>query len=295
MARRERQSPMLTNATMRVSAQLTGKTILITGAAGGFGREMMRQFLHAGCFLVLSDRLLPAIHSAASVVAQTFQTQRVAGRIIGYIAADLASREGCEQLHQQATALTPQIDILVNNAGIGVSGAFAAVPVDVWEQIMAVNLLAPMRLTALFLPAMLARRSGRIVNISSVAGLVGAAGLVPYATTKFGLRGFGEALAAELKPYGVGVTTLYPFFARTPILNAAHFGVTPPPALPDWMIGDPVHVIAALLAGIRADRHTVIPGSIAQQLDLLQRLAPGAPALLGKLTQSTTSRLTPEH
>lgn len=269
--------------------RLHGKTILITGAAGGFGRELIRQLLPAGGFLILSDRSLPAIHTAAVEVAAALGGQRVPGRIIGYIAADLANREGCVELHRQAAALTPQIDILINNAGIGASGNFTDVPPAVWEQIMEVNLLAPMRLTALFLPAMLARRSGRIVNIASVAGLVGAAGLVPYATSKFGLRGFGEALAAELAPFGIGVTTLYPFFARTPILQSAHFGVNNQPVLPNWMIGDPTHIIAALIAGIRADRRTVIPGAIARNLDLLQRLAPGAPHALSRLIGTNES------
>lgn len=265
---------------------IRGQTIVITGAAGGFGREMTRQFLRAGGFVIVCDQALPALHAAATEVARTLAGQAVAGRILGYVTADLATREGCVALYRQVSALAPQIDMLVNNAGIGGSGHFSAVPADVWERMLAVNLLAPMRLTELFLPAMLARRSGHIVNIASVAGLIGAAGLAPYSTTKFGLRGFSEALAAEVAPLGVGVTTLFPFFTRTPILQSAHFGADAQPALPDWLIGEPELVIAALIAGIEANRRTVIPGPIAQTIDVLQRIAPGALHTLSRLLGS---------
>jgi NAD(P)-dependent dehydrogenase (short-subunit alcohol dehydrogenase family) len=264
--------------------ELVGKTILITGAAGGFGREMLRQFLQAGSFLVLSDRELVTLHEAVSLVARGVGPVR--GRVLGFVAADLASEAGCVELHRQATAITPQIDMLVNNAGLAGSGSFVDMPRDVWERLLRVNLLAPIRLSALFLPAMIARRSGQIVNIASVAGLVGTSGLAAYSTSKFGLRGFGEALADELAPYGVGVTTIYPFFARTPILAAPHYGDSAPLALPDWMIGDPALVIAALLAGIRAGKREIVPGAIAQQIAFANRYAPGALALFWRLANA---------
>jgi short-subunit dehydrogenase len=252
---------------------LAGKTILITGAAGGFGREMIRQFLQGGSYLVLSDRELGTLFEAVSQVARAGDTPT--GRILGMVAAELASHAGCEDLYRKATAVTPQIDVLVNNAGIASSGAFVETPQEAWERIVQVNLLAPMRLTALFAPAMIARRSGQIVNVASVAGLVGAEGLAAYSTTKFGLRGFSEALADELAPHGVGVTTIYPFFARTPILDAPHYGSSAGLQLPDWLIGDPADVITALLAGMRAGKREVIPGAIARQIAFAKRYAPG--------------------
>lgn len=269
--------------------ELHGKTILITGAAGGFGREMIRQFLRAGSLLVLSDRELPAIHAAAADVARGLGA--VPGRVLGYVAADLASTAGCEQLHRQTTALVPELDILVNNAGLGLGGAFVDTPRASWERLMQVNLLAPMRLTALFLPAMVVRRSGHIVNIASVAGLVGSGGLAAYSTSKFGLRGFSEALAEELAQHDVGVTTLFPFFARTPILDSEHHGDAGTLALPDWMIGDPAAIIAELVAGVRAGRREVIPGPIAKQIAFAKRYVPGALDLLGWLMGARRRRV----
>jgi short-subunit dehydrogenase len=265
--------------------RLKGKTVLITGAAGGFGREMIRQFLQAGSYLLLSDCDRMATHEAVTDVARALDQKHVTGRVLGYIAADLVDNQGCEQVYSQAMAICPEIDMLVNNAGIGSSGAFIDTPQEKWERLLAVNLLAPMRLTALFLPAMMARRSGHIVNIASIAGVIPAASLTAYSTSKFGLRGFSEALAAELAPYGVGVTAIYPFFARTPILNSEQFGSAPHPSLPDWMIYDPAFIIAELLAGLEADKQRIVPGVMATQLDTIQRLAPGALPRLMRLTK----------
>lgn len=262
-----------------------GKTVLITGAAGGFGREMTRQLLQAGSLLILSDRSLSAVHAAAAEIAAMLGSRAVPGKVIGYAAADLASAEGCEELYRQTQAISPAIDVLINNAGIAMSGAFVDVPQPKWELLMQINLLAPMRLTAQFLPGMIARRTGMIINISSCAGLIGTAGLVPYSTSKFGLRGFGEALAHEVAPHGINVTNVYPFFARTPILNSERFGQTTPQALPDRIIEDPAAVVAELLAGAQAGRRHVYPGPTAKRIYTMQRLGPWAAQTIARLNR----------
>lgn len=263
-------------------SQLDGATILITGAGGGFGREMIRQLVAAGSYLILADRELPALHAAASEVAATLGARGGRGRILGYAAADLSSAEGCAALQQQVAAIAPAIDILINNAGIAYGGPFTAIPAERWERLMAINLLAPMRLTALFLPQMLARRRGHLVNISSAAGLIGTPGLAAYSAAKFGLRGFGEALANELAGQGIAVTTIYPFFARTPILDSAQFGPGTPLTIPPWLLYEPAQVVRALLRGIQRNQRHVYPGAIPRLIDLLQRLAPWALPLLAR-------------
>ena len=259
--------------------RLDGAVVVVTGAAGGFGREMTRQLLLAGSFVVMADLRLPALHAAASDVAAALPPVR--GSVLGLAAADLATATGCAELHRQVLSIAPTVDILINNAGIGLSGPFELVPQPRWEQLMAVNLLAPMRLTAHFLPAMVARRSGHIVNVSSVAGLVGTPGLAAYSTSKWGLRGFSAALAAEVAGSDIQVTTIYPFFARTAILDAEHWGGQRR-VLPPWMIYEPAVVVRALLRGIERNRRHVYPGVIPRLLDLLQRLAP---ALSVRLTR----------
>jgi short-subunit dehydrogenase len=192
--------------------------------------------------------------------------------VLGFAAADLGDPAGAAALYAAATKVSPRIDILVNNAGLALYGRIDHVPAGQGERLMQVNLLAPMGLTRLALPQMAARGAGHIVNISSCAGLVGAPGLGAYAASKFGLRGFGEALARDLRGTGVDVTTIYPFFTRTPILDSPQYGVARRRGLPAPVVGDPDRVMAALVRGMRRRQAHVYPGAIARAVDLLRRL-----------------------
>lgn len=260
---------------------LDGKIVLITGAGGGFGQELARQFVAAGSHVILADVRAGMLRQAVAALADDAQRGRLHGKIIGFVEADLASAAGAATLHRQCMRIVPHLDVLVNNAGLAVIGMISDVPQDMWEQLMQVNLLAPMRLTALFLPAMIARRSGHVVNISSVAGLIGVPHLSAYSAAKFGLRGFSEALAAEVARYGIGVTAVYPFYARTPILQSPQFGGAPS-GLPDWLLYEPAFVAAEVIRGVREQRLHVYPGAIPKAFDLLRRYAPWALPALGR-------------
>lgn len=262
---------------------LHSKIVVITGAGGGFGREMIRQFLQAGSYLVLADRDPASLQQAVTQMTATLGP--VPGKILGFVVADLATEAGCDDLHRQVQAITPLVDILVNNAGIAYNGPFTAIPQDKWERLVQLNLLAPMRLTARFLPEMIRRRSGHLVNVSSSAGLVGTPGLAAYSASKWGLRGFGEAIANEVEELGVAVTTIYPFFARTPILQSEQFGLAEPQTLPDWMLYEPSFVVAALLDGIRKRKRHVYPGSLPKLIDAIQRFTPALTPRLSRLRQ----------
>jgi short-subunit dehydrogenase len=250
-----------------------GAVVLITGAGGGFGRELIRQLLQQGSQLILTDIQQSVLQAAAewAVAGQP----ALPGRILGMLAADLSAPTAAEWLSQQARAIAP-LDVLINNAGLGLYGPMEAIPPAKWEALMQVNLLAPMRLTAQILPDMIARRSGHIANVVSVAGLVGAPGLAAYSAAKFGLRGFSEALAADVRPHGIGVTAIYPFFARTPILHSEQYGPAPARPVPERLLYDPAFVVAQLLAGMRQGKLHVYPGAIPRQIDLLRRVAPWA-------------------
>jgi short-subunit dehydrogenase len=254
---------------------LAGKVILITGAAGGFGTAMIRQFIRAGSKLILADLARDHLEAQAARVLKEAGLEAQASQILGYVGADLSTDEGCAETYAQTVAIAPHIDILVNNAGIAMSGFFAEIPQDTWEKLMQVNLLAPMRLTYRFLPDMMARRSGHIVNVSSLAGISGTPTITPYSTAKFGLRGFSEALANELESFDIHTTAIYPFFARTAILNSAHYGSAPRSTLPDRLTYDPDFVVEQLLRGIRRQRREVFPGAVPRVAYWLRRFAPG--------------------
>jgi len=241
------------------------KTVLITGAGGGFGRHMVRQFRAAGATLILTDVSDDALRDAIEDAGSDIKAS---------VAADLATEEGCSAIAELCTFRDVTPDILVNNAGMAVAGRLDHVPQDRWETLMQLNLLAPMRLSNLFIPAMVERGSGHIVNISSVAGWIGAQGLSSYCASKFGLRGFGESLAHELKDTGVNVTNIYPCFSRTPILDSPQYGYEQRRAVPEYLLSEPADVVARILKGVRRNRSHVFPDSYGRIIHYVTRFAP---------------------
>ena len=244
---------------------LSEKTVLITGAGGGFGQHMTRQFRDAGSKLVLTDiddrALRGSVEDAGDV-------------LLASVAADLSTEEGCGVIAGTCSAKGIAPDVLVNNAGIGFAGRLDHVPRERWETLMQLNLLAPMRLCNLFLPDMIKRGSGHIVNISSLAGWVGTEGMTAYCASKFGLRGFGESLSADLKNTGVNVTNVYPCFSRTPILDSAQYGYGERRAVPEYLISEPADVVAQIIRGIQRDRLHVFPDKHARRIHYIKRLVP---------------------
>jgi NAD(P)-dependent dehydrogenase (short-subunit alcohol dehydrogenase family) len=246
--------------------------VLITGAAGGFGRCLARLLLAEGCLLVLSDLRRGDLATAMEAISR--EAAGSPGRVLGFATADLSTPTGADGLWAEVNKITPRVDMLVNNAGIGLIGRFDAIPRAKFEQVMQVNLLAPMRLTSLALPQMIARKSGHIVNISSCAGLVGARGFGVYAASKFGLRGFSEALSKDVGSLGVDVTAIYPWFARTPILESEQFGYEQRRVIPDRLVDDPQMVMSALVEGIKRRQLHIYPGRIARLIEWLRHYFP---------------------
>lgn len=258
---------------------LSEKTVLITGAGGGFGQHMTQQFRAAGCRLVLTDitdrALRPAIDYAGD-------------ELLASITADLATEEGCGVIAGTCTTKGILPDVLVNNAGIGFGGRLDHVPRDRWETLMQLNLLAPMRLCNLFLPGMINRDSGHIVNISSLAGWVGSPGLSSYCASKFGLRGFGESLAADLEDTGVHVTNIYPCFSRTPILDSAQFGYNERRAVPEYLISEPSDVVSRIIRGVQKNQLHVFPDKHARRIHYLKRFMPWVIPMLNRRMQDAS-------
>ena len=116
-----------------------------------------------------------------------------------------------------------EVDILVNNAGVAVVAPFVRTSEEDWEWLLGVNVRGPLRLTQALLPSMIARKTGHIVVVSSLAGLVGAPGMVAYTTSKFALTGFAEALRMETKELGISVSVICPGYVRTNLHHATRF------------------------------------------------------------------------
>jgi short-subunit dehydrogenase len=121
---------------------------------------------------------------------------------------------------------------------------------------------------------MIERGSGHIVNISSIAGWVGSQGMSQYCASKFGLRGFGMALAADLKDTGVNVTNVYPCFSKTPILDSPQYGYEERRKVPDYLVSDPSNVVEQMIKGVRRNRLHVFPDKYARVIHYVTRFTP---------------------
>src|SRR5512144_1840562 len=195
------------------------RTALVTGASSGMGEDFARLFAADGVDLVLVARRRERLESLAGEL-------RARNVSVQVIAADLAVPEEVERVVREVQALALEIEFLVNNAGLGNVAPFAASELERQMVMVDVNVRALVRLTHAFLPAMLARRRGRILNIGSTAGLQpGPFGAVYYATKAF-VNSFSEALSHELKGTGVTATVSLPGATETEFASVAGSGST---------------------------------------------------------------------
>lgn len=187
---------------------LRGKRILLTGAAGGIGRELCRELAFRGAKLGLVGRTDASIASLRHLVEEK-------GLDAVVVQADITHARDRTAAIQRMQLTYAGLDVLINLAGLMDFQLFSASDPAMIQQMLEVNLQAPMQLTREVLPAMLARGSGRIVNIGSMFGSLGYPGFATYSATKFALRGFSQALRRELSDGGIGVTYVSPRGVRT--------------------------------------------------------------------------------
>ncbi|MEM7335652.1 MAG: SDR family oxidoreductase [Chloroflexota bacterium] len=261
---------------------LNRATVLLTGATGGFGIQLIYQLLAKNSRLILTD----IDQVALKKVAQEAKTAVSSGEIIACIGTDLATEKGREHLYESVEQLNVPVDVLINNAGVAVMGRHDEVPKERWSFLMHLNLLAPMEICAHFMPQMIDRKKGHIVNISSVAGWIGPRGLSSYAASKFGLRGFSEAISDELAPFDVKVTAVYPYFSRTPILDSeSHGSYIDRGSLPDSELTDPADIMAKVIQAIESNKLHLFPDTRGKQLQFLKRLFPSLLKTVGRRFQ----------
>jgi short-subunit dehydrogenase len=184
--------------------------IIITGASKGLGRAVAEKFAANGYDLCLCSRDPTALSTAVRQIAIRFPSVSIRST-----AFDLAKNEQARQFGEWVLGSGIPVDVLVNNAGQFIAGNIRDEAEGVLERQIAINLYAAYQLTRVLLPAMMARRSGHIFNICSVAGLKAYPGGGAYSISKFALSGFSANLREEMKPYGVKVTTVYPGAAYT--------------------------------------------------------------------------------
>lgn len=236
--------------------RLAGKVVLVTGAWGGLGRAFVRHLLAANAKVILSDI---AEHPVTQLADGGGLPAGWEHNVLGQVITDLNSPEGPRELYEGCRRIAP-VDVVLHNAGLGCIGYFEDIPAEKLNLQMRVMLTAPMELTHLFLPDFLARGSGHFVFISSVAGFVATALGSSYSAAKFGLRGFAMALSGEVRPRGLDVTIVYPFFTRTAILKSPTFGSARIGRTPRILIDEPDDVVHAALSAVDRRQLHVWPG-----------------------------------
>ena len=183
---------------------------IITGASKGLGKAMAERFAAAGYGLYLTAR-----DAGRLVATQQELGARYPGAAIHVQAVDMGEKEQVEAYGRGLLAAGVAIDVLINNAGQFLPGSVHNEPAGLLEQMMEVNLYGAYHLTRVLLPGMMARRSGHIFNICSVASLQAYPNGGAYSISKWALAGFSANLREELKPHGVKVTAVYPGAAYT--------------------------------------------------------------------------------
>jgi 2-hydroxycyclohexanecarboxyl-CoA dehydrogenase len=230
--------------------ELKDKTVIVTGAASGIGKATAFTLGRAGARVIIGDvDEVKGAAAAAEGVKGGFQ--------FDYLKLDLTKPASIESFAASALRLAPRIDVLVNAAGWDRIQPFMENPPELWDTVIAINLMGPIRLTRAILPSMVERSAGKIVNISSDAGRVGSMGETVYAAAKGGVIAFTKSLAREMARYRINVNCVCPGPTDTPLFRQQPEKMQDAltRAIPFKRIGKPEEVADAILffASARSD------------------------------------------
>jgi short-subunit dehydrogenase len=255
-----------------------GRTSVITGAASGIGAALALDLARRRAVLALVDKDADGLKRIADQARELG-----AGDVSSYV-VDLSDGGDRLDLAAEVAARHGGTDLLVNNAGVALSGTFEQVSMKDFDWLMEINLHAVIRTTKAFLPQLLDRPGSHIVNLSSLFGLMAPPTQVAYVTSKYGVRGFTEAIRHELAPREVGVTVVHPGGIKTNIAaSARHSGddVTGEQAEAARKFAEaaltmpPEEAAALIVAAIAARKPRLVITREAKAADLLTRLSPG--------------------
>jgi NAD(P)-dependent dehydrogenase (short-subunit alcohol dehydrogenase family) len=188
------------------------RRVLITGAGSGLGQALAVRYARSGARVACVD---------LSVERAEVTRQQLAGSGHLALAANVGSDDAMEQLHETILREWRGLDVLVNNAGIASGGAMVETTMSEWRQLLEIDLLSVVRGCRLFLPGMIAARSGQVLSTASFAGLAGAPGMMTYGVSKAAVVALSEQLRGEVQEYGIRVGVICPAFFRTNLIDTA--------------------------------------------------------------------------
>lgn len=256
---------------------LTDRTAVVTGAASGIGRGIALALARRGCQLALVDIDDQGLRQTAEQLGRY-------GIPISCYTLDIADAEAVAALPDHVFARHTGVDLLVNNAGVAIMGSFEQISAEEFDWLFEINFHGLVRMTRAFLPLLKASPDARIVNLSSVFGLIAPPGQTAYSASKFAVRGFSEALRYELQHSTVGVTVVHPGGIATDITAKARksTGISETEVAAQIVRSQkllsfpPEQAGELIVKGIQQRRDRVLVGSYARSIAMLVRLFPGS-------------------
>ncbi|HZU67837.1 MAG TPA: SDR family NAD(P)-dependent oxidoreductase [Ktedonobacteraceae bacterium] len=205
---------------------LAGKRAVVTGAGRGIGRSIALALAGAGADVAVTARTIADLETLVEQISAM-------GRKSLSAPCDVTEPEQVQSMAQTFLEGLGGVDILVNNAGNAGSHKFLNHPDELWHRMLAINLTSVYYVTKAFVPALINQRSGRIINIASIASRVGGSYIAAYTAAKHGVLGLTRALAVELLPYNITVNAICPGYVDTPMTDASVANISSRTGMPE--------------------------------------------------------------
>ena len=241
------------------------QVVLVTGASSGIGRRVAIDMAVRGAIVVGCSRSLEKLHDTANELKRYSPSSTV-------MTCDVSAPEQVREMVERVLSQFGKIDILINNAGFGAYQSFVESSIDAIESMLRTNYLGTVYCTKEVLPSMIAKQSGHIANISSVAGKIATPNMASYCATKFALIGLSESLYHELKPLGIHVSVICPGPVRTKFRLL--FDDLAPNA-PAFIVLDVAAVSRSIIKAIETKRFEVVIPKFLAFACFLKGLMPG--------------------
>lgn len=234
----------------------TGKTAVVTGAARGIGQAIALDLAAKGADLVIGD-------VKAEWLSETEEALKQLGANVTCKELDVTSTDACQKIFNEVAEENGRIDILVNNAGITRDGLLMRMSEEDWDAVLTVNLKGVFNCTKAVTRTMMKQRSGSIINIASIIGLMGNAGQANYAASKGGVIAFTKSIAREIASRNVRVNAIAPGFISSKMTDALSEEVRQKmlDAIPLGVFGTPQHVADAV-AFLASEQSAYITGQV---------------------------------
>ena len=275
-------------------SDLRGRRVLITGAASGIGRACAIRAGAAGAELVLTDL------DTAGLARVCERLEAASVQVAHAAALDLADVDAVRRFSAEVHARGGSVDVVMNVAGISAWGPVERLEHRQWRAMVEVNLMGPIHVIEMFVPAMIeAGRGGWIVNVSSAAGLIGLPWHAAYSASKFGLRGVSEVLRFDLRRHGIGVSLVCPGGVATPLADTVEIAGmnTESPAFRRMHARflrravSPEAAAKAILTGMSKKRYYVYTSGDIRAIHLAEKCAPPVYRLLMRVLNTGMARV----